>query len=400
MRALLLALFVLVGACAREYPYPITKERVAALESIAQEVAARHCDELLKVEDCYDSVHGRFNEPDAPSLYMPEAPLGGDPVLKSLVMSCTSGVDQMIRCTARAYETWRGFRAVAGLTPIDCEWKTVWLVGKRDKDSPSNHSELIQPTAPLCKGPWGQVTVERVTPGGNYVFLRAVFAAPEAVAPGGPVDRLWTIEDNRDHDARLLCGDEGWEKCLAPDVDPRECLNLGLKSERGEEVMKALSKVSDPPRRSDVGQDFLRSIYYHESCSLPRQLREDPREHWRIKAEAANRRGPPRVIFDVRSDGPLTEKQVHATLSPALPAVTKCFDDARERLHNLRVGYLATNMKILPSGAVQAVNGGAMNNPKKDAKLFPCVAESFRTLKFPRKAQPSVIYVVTTDTPQ
>lgn len=359
--------------------------------------AVKHCDELLLVEDCFNGPSRFEDTSDQPAIPIPLEPLGGDKLLKVITIGCKSVTDEFRRCSARPFVRWRDFRIQV---PIDCAWKVSWTAGKLDKDKHGNATQLTQPTRPECKGPWVDVNVRRITPHGNFLYLGAIFAAPEATAPGGPVHHLWTIEDKRDHDARLLCGDDGWERCLAPDVDPQNCLKLGLKSEEGPGLMKALAAQADPPQRSELAQKFLGRIYYQNSCSLPRQLRDDPREKWRLKTEEANRRGPPRVIFDVRADGALTEERVQATLSPALPSVTKCFDEARERLKNWRVGYIATNMKVTPAGAVAAVDGGAMNNPKKDAQLYPCVAEVFRSLKFPRRPSASVIYVVTTDMPQ
>lgn len=386
---------VVVAACSREYPYPITKKHVAELEDIAER-AAQSCDDLLKREECFEEV-GASNDPALPSVAIPDAPLEGDPLLRYLGITCDSSTDEYRSCDAKSFRRWREFRIQV---PIDCEWKTLWTIGKFDEKGHGNGTRLRHATRPECAGPWGTVQVGRLTPEGNFLSLGAAFAAPEALAPGGAVHYLWSIEDKRDHDAKLLCGDEGWERCLAPDVDPQNCLGLGLQAEGGADLMKALAAQPDPPVRSELAQKYLGRIYYQTSCYLPRQLREDPREHWRLKAEAANRRGPPRVIFDVRSDGPLSEKQVQETLAPALPTVIKCFDEARERLHNLRVGYLAASMKVTPAGVVAAVDGGAMNNPKKDDRLFPCVSSVFRTRRFPRRPRPSVVYVVTTDMPK
>ncbi len=359
--------------------------------------AAKHCDKLLLVEDCFERESRFEDTSDQPAIPMPEEPLGGDTLLKTIAIGCKSAADLSRRCSARGFSRWRDFRFQE---PIKCGWKVLWTAGKLDKDGHGNATELSQPTVPECAGPWGYVNVRRITPQGNFLYLGATFAAPEATAPGGPVHHLWTIEDKRDHDARLLCGDDGWERCLAPDVDPQNCLNLGLQSEEGPALMKALAAQPDPPRRSELAQKFLGRIYYQTSCSLPRQLRDDPREKWRLKTEEASRRGPPRVIFDVRVDGSLNEDRVRAAMSPAVPRITKCFDEARERLNNWRVGYIATNMKVTPAGAVTAVDGGAMNNPKKDAQLFPCVAEVFRNLRFLKRPSASVIYIVTTDMPQ
>jgi hypothetical protein len=387
----LIAVLVGMFGCEKQLPKPFNKTHIATLVEIADR-SARLCDDLLAIPDCYDTHDGNTT-PDAPSLPVPSRPFGVDAEFRGLVMGCYAKSDWARHCDSRLDGTeplgW----------PIHCDWEQVWIRGNHDDRFHGDFEAVLMPTKPECAGPWGEAKVGRITPQGNFFNLLATFIAPEAERPGGPVHHLRTIQANWDHDARALCSDEGWETCFAPDVDPKKCLTLGLKSEGGKELMEALANQPEPPLRAKLAQPYLQKIDHTGACYFSQRLKEDSREPWRLKVDAANRRGPVSVDFSLTVHGALSDAAAHATVAPTLPALTKCFEDARYRLANGRVGHILIEVTAPPGGKPLSIEGGAMNNPKRDDALFPCVKNALQTLKLPRRASPSVISMFVTDMP-
>ena len=140
---------ILVGmfGCEKQVPYPITKAHIEKLAEIADRTAS-FCDGILENPDCYHAVDGD-STPDAPSVPRPLLPFEADPLFKGLGMGCHSKTDIFTYCNDRP----DGPESLGW--PILCDWKDVWLHGKRDTEHRGKFEQVSIPTKPECAGAWG-----------------------------------------------------------------------------------------------------------------------------------------------------------------------------------------------------------------------------------------------------